>query len=100
MKRFLVFINSPIQEGDLTTLQEPSEERQTWFTTTEDNYYTRDHPITGYNKTFEDSSQFFRNFIQENVNSFLSIHLTTRLFRAPSMEFWPSVRDAHSHMHF
>lgn len=65
--QYLVFVDSPIQEGPSGS--EPCEERQTWFTTTDDNFYKRDYPTNNYNGTFERSSQFVRTFINDNVCS-------------------------------
>lgn len=55
-----------MQEGAVGA--EPCEERQTWFTTTDDNLYKRDYSTDKYNGTFEQSSKFARGFMSENVS--------------------------------
>jgi hypothetical protein len=57
-----------VQEGDPKIDREPSEDRQTWFTTTEDHLYKRDVLVTEYDGSFERSSQYVRNFIEINVS--------------------------------
>jgi hypothetical protein len=66
----LVFIDSPVQEG-LSNDDPPVEERQTWFTTTDDNVYKHQMAPDKFNGSFEKSFAFVEEFMESNACYFI-----------------------------